>query len=77
MQSVLKEIEQQHANAFQNILEIHMLHVGQNVLQMQNVPQTSHVATRNVLIHALDYVVSMLNVEQEITWDPAPAFLDT
>ena len=62
MQCVLKEIEQQLASAFQNILEIHMWHVGLSAPQIQSVLQTRHAGIRNVLIHAQDYVVSMLSV---------------
>jgi hypothetical protein len=56
MQSALKKIEQQHANAFQNTLVIPMWLAGQSVPQMQNVPQTKLAETRSVLILVLDYV---------------------
>jgi hypothetical protein len=63
MPYVLKEIEQQLVNAFQNTLVILMLPVGQNAQPIQSVLQTGLAEIRNVLIPAQGFAVSMLNAE--------------
>jgi hypothetical protein len=61
MQFVLKETEQRPVSAFQNTSVTHMLHVDLNAPQILNVHQTKLAEIRSVLIHALDFVVSMQN----------------
>lgn len=63
MPYVLKEIEQQLVNAFQNTLVILMLPVGQNAQPIQSVLQIGLAEIRNVLTPAQGFAVSMLNAE--------------
>jgi hypothetical protein len=57
------EIELQHVNVFLNILAIHMLPAGQNVLSIQIVHLTKHAREINALIPVLAPVVLMLCAE--------------
>ena len=77
MPYVLKEIEQQLVNAFQNTLVILMLPVGQNAQPIQSVLQIGLAEIRNVLIPAQGFAVSMLNAELLTILDHALAYLDT
>lgn len=76
MHFVLKEILQRHVLASKIILEIHMLHVDQNAQLMQTAPLIKHVRGYIVLIHALDYVVSMLSAELSTILPPAHVMRD-
>jgi hypothetical protein len=61
MQFVQRETEQLPVSVFQNTLVTHMWLVDLNAQQILNVHQTKLAEIRNVLIHALDFVVSMQN----------------
>jgi hypothetical protein len=50
------------ASVYLNTLETHMWPVGLNVLSTQTVPPTRPASGYTVLIHAPEFVVSMLNV---------------
>ena len=76
MQFVLTGMVLPHAHVFKITLETRMLHVDQNAQLMQTAPLIKHVRGYIVLIHALDYVVSMLSAELSTILPPAHVMRD-